>query len=258
MRLLRICASIFALTTSAFAQSIDLSEKSLIATLRSSESDVRAEELRSIGVPDEVAQRYKDLDASLSSQISWFRLRTSGSMKEAALFLPCQDESDIAYLFLVTYADSGWKVGDRYEADCHYRADVSVELVANIVPGRDSILLHQDCTGHGTEFAVHNLHAFNPARGKLREILNTEESMFWSGWDEKGGLRRSLFVPIASPGGTRIEQTQITQRLDEETGLPSSAGEGVKRRMWLWSAQKGHMTPTRFQKIAVARPASAP
>ena len=76
----------------------------------SGKPDEKAAALRSIGVPDEVAQKYDDLMASMTSEISWQRLRASGPVKEAVLFLLCLDVSDVVYLFLVGHTISSWKV----------------------------------------------------------------------------------------------------------------------------------------------------
>jgi hypothetical protein len=249
---LQLILVVLALAVSAFAQGAPLSEEKLISSLSSVTPEERAATLRSLGIPDEIAQRYKDLNASMESEISWQRLRTSDSVKKAALFLPCLGGSGGAYLFLVGDSPSGWKVQDDYPADCHYKAAVSVELAANIIPGRDSILLHMVCDGHGTGFAEHHLHVFNPVHGRLREVLDTEESV-----QQGEELRRNVFISIASATGTMIEQTQITQRLDQD-GLPSSAGQKVRRRTWAWSPEKHRMVATPFQNLNGSHSVGAP
>jgi len=224
--------------------------KKLISILWSGKPDEKAAALRSIGVPDEVAQKYKDLMASMTSEILWQRLRASGPVEEAGLFLPCLDVSDVAYLFLVDHTISGWKVQDDRSLDCHSKCGVSVELAANIIPGIDSILLHMDCDSHSPGYVEHHLHVFDPAHGKLREILNTEESVFSSGWGEESGrLRRSVLVPITSASDTTIEQTQITPSLDQQTDQPSSAGQDVRRSTRVWSSTKHRMMPTPFHQL---------
>jgi hypothetical protein len=260
MRCIYVLFGIFLLTPFCLSQDQVFSEEKLISILYQSKPDEKAAALRSIGVPDEVAQHYKDLNASMTSEISWQRLRPSSSEKAVALFLPCLDESDAAYLFLVGHTTSGWKVQDSYSANCHYKADVTVELAANITPRHDVILLHNDCESHGSGYVEHHLHVFRPINGKLREILNTEEFVYWSGWgEETGNIQRSLFVPVASTGGgTAIEETQITQPIDKQTGQVSSVGQEVNRRIWVWSPVKGHMTPSPFRKLYSSSKNDAP
>lgn len=230
-----------------FAGPMPPTDKQIEQRLRAGTSEERTAVLLSMGIGKELAEHYGDFEASMSGEIAWLPLPTANG---SLLFLPCQDESGMAALFLVTKTAKGWRARDEQDADCHYTGNVSVEVIEGLVPAKEVVLLHQVCVGHGTGYVEHSLQAFTVYAGKFRPVVGIPEFLYSAGPEgEVGSQQRSVFVPIVNATSGVLEETRVTGSLAADTDQPFGPLK-VERRVWRWSRRRQRFQATRFWTLS--------
>ena len=213
-----------------------VSQSTIDTRLNSGTDAERATLLSGMGVSTEIVDAYKS--DSQRPQLTWLTLQSATRPNSALLFLPCRLDS--AYLYLMKQTDSGWRVVDRSEFDCHYDGSVSISTV----PGRQLIFVHRAGEGHGTGFMQQNFKVIDVADGKLRVVLNAEEVKIASrtplgSYDLN---QNSTFVLLPASSSDVIEETRsvnLNGRLK------------VERRYFRWSERDKQFLAAKFSAVVV-------
>lgn len=202
-----------------------------------------AERLIALGVEKRTAENY-DKESSVSvPSVNWKSLHTGELTRSAVLFISC-DWTSSAHLYLMQDSGGIWHVADQIEADCHYDDSVAFELIGIRNPNRDEILLHHVCEGRGTGYLKQSFSVLLPIRGKLKEVLSTDEVLhsFQIEPVQHDLNQTSTFavLPIAGRTDRAIEQTRssvINGRLT------------VQRRIFRWNPIKGRYTASKLTTV---------
>jgi hypothetical protein len=187
----------------------------------------------------------------MAGGIGWYPQTISGR-KAVVMFLPCDDFYG-ATVVLLTPVDDHWRATDQYGADCHYRDQVSIDLVPLIKAGQNDILVHYDCESHGTGYVEHHMHILTIRAGKLQDIFQTVEHLYASGWPPnsvRGSEELHFFIPVRQQNGHwALEDTkQLTPLKDDDSPQPSR--RTVERRVIRWSSEKGRFVTSPFRPLA--------
>jgi hypothetical protein len=213
--------------------------------LNSEDRKQLAKQLTDLGVEDEIA-RPKASPHDEYLQIGWLPLRVEQGTKYAALFLPCGDDSDSAYLYLMKGIDEKWHAIDRGAFDCHYDDSVSVATASLRKQNLDEVLVHHAGSGHGTGLSEQHFQVFSVRDGKFKQLLDTEEVVVASGYPQgsREFTQHSIFVliPQDSSGPQTLEETRSTTLNGKLT---------VKRRRFRWSPERNRLVPTEFADVRV-------
>lgn len=209
----------------------------------------RQQVLIDLGVPKDIAEEYADLSPSMESEIGWFPVHGS-KYPTVVLFLPCQDGSDGAYLYLLSQSTGKWSSVDSTVADCHYKGAVTIELAPVFSRSADALLLHYSCEGHGTGYAEHHLFIFDLSSGHLAKRFEKVEDLFVAGWGAPGFEQHSIFVVVPSAyGPSKIEETQDKRMFDVRTNQVSSADRRLRRRNFTWSQEQHRFLASQFRPV---------
>lgn len=211
------------------------------------ENGKTAERLVALGVNLETANAFISDENSTPLYAKWKSLHLGAKLRTAALFLPCSQPFDRAYLYLLQWSGAAWHATDHDELDCHYDESVSMEVVEIRDPSRDEVMIHHACGGHGTGYLEQDFSVLLPVQGKFKEELETEEILRSSpaGKERRDLDRKSTFtiIPLSHRRSRAIEQTR------------SSILNGrliVQRRVFRWDPAKGRYRPSAFTPVEAA------
>ena len=206
-----------------------------------------AERLAELGVNRETANAFVSDENSTPLFANWRSLHVGARLRTAALFLPCSQPFDRAYLYLLQWSGAAWHATDHDELDCHYDESVSMEVVEIRDPSRDEVLIHHACGGHGTGYLEQNFSVLLPVQGKFKEELETEEILRSSpvGKQRRDLDRKSTFtiIPLSHRRSRAIEQTRSSILNGSLT---------VQRRLFRWDPAKGRYRPSAFTPVEAA------
>jgi len=197
--------------------------------------------LMDLGVEKKIAE-------SIQMFVKWQAIREVEGQRTALMFLPCHAGWDSAYLYVLSREKGTWLTTDHAEMDCHYDNDVSLEVNWIRDPGRDEILIHHACAGHGTGYLEQNLSVFTVSAEKLKSELETTEVLhsYPSAVDRPRDLdQNSTFtiIPMVGSGSRAIEETR---------SAVLNGKLSVRRRIFRWDPNKGKYVPSAFTLVEAA------
>lgn len=199
-----------------------------------------------LGVEKRIAESVEpDVTGGEAVFVKWQAVREDPRQRTALMFLPCHVGWDSAYLYALSRDEKAWHTTDHAEMDCHYDDAVSFEVNWIRNPGRDEILVHHACVGHGTGYLEQQFSVFSLEDGKLKEELATDEVFhsYPTAVERPRNLdQNSTFtvIPVVGSHTRAIEETRSSVLNGRLT---------VQRRIFRWNVTKGKYAPSAFTPV---------